>query len=235
MLGEVEGYQALASESRLKILRLLYKGALSVDDLSRMMNLQPITIRHHLQMLEDAGLIESYEERSGTVGRPKIYYRISKEPQLIGFPKRLYLTLSNFLIVTMQNLLGAELTRKLLYKVGLEMGESTIRKLELEDGIEEWTLERFRDIFIEGYLREAGTEPEIVKEEEKRIIYRIYNCVFFELALKMPEVICDILHEAFDEGVTRAVGGIFRIERLTCMGKGDPYCEHICRLAGKES
>jgi len=227
-LSEIQAYQALASKSRLEILKLLYKKPLSIEEISNMIDLQPITVRHHLQSLEEAGFIESYEERAGAIGRPKVYYRITKEPQIVGFPKRHYLTLSNFLITSMRALLGLDHTKKLLRKVGVEMGESTVKKLEMENEIKGWSLKDYEEFFINGYLKEAGAEPEIVEANEKKIVYRLHNCLFFELAVKMPEIMCEVLHESFHEGVSNAMGKKFRMSRMTCMGKGDPYCEHAC-------
>jgi len=227
-LSEVEAYQALASKSRLEILKLLYEKPLSIEEISKKTDLQPITVRHHLQPLEDAGFIESCGEKAGTIGRPKVYYRIAKEPRLVGFPKRHYLALSNFLITTMRIALGLDRTKKMLRRVGQEMGENTIKKLEVENEIRNWSLENYVEIFISKYLKEEGAEPEIVEASEKKIVYRLHNCLFFELAVKMPEVMCDVLHESFHEGASNAMGIKARISRLTCMGKGDPYCEHVC-------
>jgi len=234
-LDEVKAYQALASESRLRILKLLYKKPLSVEEVSKKIGLQPITVRHHLQSLEEAGFVESYGERTGTIGRPKIYYRISKKMRTVSFPKRRYLALSFFLITILQFLLGLDRTKKILRKVGVEMGEKTVKELELENGIKEWSFEDYRDIFVNKYLKETGAEPEIIAVDDEKMIYRLHNCVFFELAVKMTEMICDVLHEGFHEGVSKGMGEKVKIRRRSCMGKGAPYCEHVCELSRKES
>jgi len=227
-LSEVEAYRALSSKSRLEILKLLYKNSLSVEELAKTLRLQPITVRHHLQALQEAGFIEAFEERAGSVGRPKLYYRIVKEPPLLSFPKRRYLTLSNFVINTLKFLLGESRAKKILWKAGAEMGENAIKRLESEYNIKKWTIKTYEQLFIKDYLEESGAEPEIVELSEKKVVYRLHNCLFFELAIRMPEVMCDTLHESFHEGVTKAMGEKFRISRKTCMAKGDLYCEHIC-------
>lgn len=227
-LSGTEVYRALSSKPRLEILKLLYKKPLSIEEIAEGLGLQPITIRHHLRSLEKAGFIESYEERVGTVGRPRTYYRIIKEPPIVSFPKRRYLTLSNFLIKAMKFILGANRSKKIIEKVGTEMGESTVKRLEYEHDIKEWSLKAYEDFFIKKYLEEEGAEPEIVKVTGNKIVYRLHNCLFFELALKMPETICDALHESFHEGVASTMGKEIKIRRSTCMGHGDPYCEHVC-------
>ncbi len=77
-------YEALSNRSRLEILRALRKKDLSVREIAQLINLQPISARHHLQSLEDSEFIESYEKKSGIVGRPKIYYRIPNKPKVVS-------------------------------------------------------------------------------------------------------------------------------------------------------
>jgi len=226
-LSEVEAYQVLASKSRLEILKVLYKKPRSIEEISHMMGLQSITVRHHLQSLERAGFVESYDERTGTPGRPKVCYRIAKKPHFVGFTNRRYLTLSNFLMTTMQALLGLDQTRNILRKVGVEMGESTIKKLELECEVKDWSLKNYEEFFINKYLEEVGAEPEIVEANDEKIVYRVHNCVFLG-GIRMPEMICDVMHEGFNEGVSAATGKKANISRVACMGKGDRYCEYVC-------
>ncbi len=227
-LSEKKAYQALSSASRLEILKMLHRKPFSVEEIAQAVNLQPITVRHHLQPLEDAGFIERYEEKSGTVGRPRAYYRIAREPTVVGYPKRRYLTLSNFMIKTLQLFLGQKRANKLLKKVGTDMGESVIKEIEAKHYVKEWSLETFKDFFINGYLEEAGAEPEIIESKENRVVYRVHNCLFLELAIKIPETMCDVMHDSFHEGVSSAIGRKVRISRVTCKGHGAPYCEHEC-------
>jgi predicted ArsR family transcriptional regulator len=225
---EAEAYRALSSKSRLEILKLLYRKPMSVEEIAGMLNLQPITIRHHLQSLVEAGFIEASEERAGSVGRPKIYYKTVREPPIVSFPKRRYLMLSNFIVGTLRYVLGEDQARKILKKAGQEMGENTAKRLESEHEIKDWSLKAYEEFFVKGYLEKMGAEPEIVEITDKKLTYRLHNCLFFEMAIKMPEIMCDTLHESFHEGLTKTMGKNVKIDRLTCMSKGDPYCEHSC-------
>lgn len=225
---EKKAYEALSSASRLDILKLLYKKPLSVEEIAEGVKLQPITVRHHLQALEDAGFIESYEEKKGAVGRPKIYYRFAKEPAIVSYPRRRYLVLSNFMIQTVKLLIGEKRASSLLRKVGKDMGENVVTEIGSKHNVKEWSMDAFKNFFIKQYLEEAGAEPEIVKADKNSVTYRQHNCLFLELALKMPELMCDVLHESFDKGISDAMGGKLKIVRLTCQGHGDPYCEHRC-------
>lgn len=108
------------------------------------------------------------------------------------------------------------------------MGANTAKRLESEHEIRDWSPKAYEQFFIKGYLEETGAEPEIVESTENKLVYRLNNCLFFELSVKMPEIMCDTLHESFHEGLTKAMGKEVTINRLTCMSKGDPYCEHSC-------
>lgn len=230
---ETEAYRALSSKSRLGMLKLLYRKPMSVEEMAVQLGLQPITVRHHLQSLEEAGFIEAYEERAGAVGRPKVFYKIVKEPTLVSFPKRRYLMLSSFLLSTLQAKLGANRTKQILRKTGLDMGENTARRLESEHEIKEWSPKVYEQLFVRGYLEDVGAEPEIISVSDKKIVYRLHNCLFFELSHKMPEMMCDVLHESFHEGLIRAMGKEMKISRNTSMAKGDLHCEHTCEWNGK--
>jgi len=227
-LIEAETYRVLSSKSRLDILKLLYRNQMSVEQIAEKLGLQPITIRHHLQSLVESGFIESTEERAGSVGRPKIFYRLVKEPPLISYPRRGYLMLNHFLVNAMQLTLGEDQAKKILRKAGLDMGENATKRLESENEIREWTLKAFERFFVRDYLEKMGSEPEVVEANDKRIVYRLHNCLFFEMAVKTPEIMCDVLHESFHHGLTNAMNKNIKINHITCMAKGAPHCQFSC-------
>ena len=222
---EAEAYRALSSKSRQDILRLLYRNSLSVEQIAQKLGLQPITIRHHLQSLVESGFVETIEERAGSVGRPKIYYKLVKEPPLVSYPRRGYLMLNNFLVSTLRSSFGENQARKLLRKVGLDMGDNTAKRLGMEYEVNDWTPKAFEQFFVRDYLENMGTEPEVVEVSDKKIVYRLHNCLFFEMAVKTPEIICDVLHESFHEGLAKTMNKDIKITHQACMAKDKPYCE----------
>ncbi len=231
-MGETEEYaRVLASSSRVEILKLLYKKPLSVEEIAKELGLKPITVRHHLQYLSEANLIETFEKREGSVGRPKVFYKATKTPIAFSFPKRYYQRLSRFLIDGLQFFVGEKKLKKFLEEVGVRMGEGDVRELKRKYNVKEWDPKEYVDLYIKKYLEESGAEPEVIEAKNGRIVYRMHNCLFFELASSMPEIMCDVLHESYHEGVSKEMGGKMRIKRQTCMGKGDEYCEHICEYA----
>lgn len=222
---EAEAYRALSSKSRLDILRLLYRDSMSVEQIAEKLGLQPITVRHHLRSLVESGFIEAMEERAGSVGRPRIYYRLVKEPQLVGYPRRGYLMLNSFMVSALRLTLGDSQAKKVLRKAGLDMGENAAKRLESEHEIREWNPRTFEHFFVKDYLEKMGAEPEAVEVNEKKVVYRLHNCLFFEMAMKTPDIICDVLHESFHEGLTQVMGRNIKVTHVTSMAKGKPHCE----------
>lgn len=227
-----EVYRALSSKSRIEIVKLLYNKPLGIDELAEKLQLQPITVRHHIQSLVDANLLESYEERSGLRGRPKTYYRIAKSLPTVSFPQRQYLTLSSLLMDALQSELGTSGAKKILDKAGREMGTQTVDELRQKNKIKSWTPKEFVEIFVK-YLREAGAEPEVIERTEKKVTYRLHNCLFFELATKSPDLMCDVLHKQFHKGVSNTMGKHIKDIQTACMGHGDDYCEHVIEFAAR--
>jgi predicted ArsR family transcriptional regulator len=223
---EVKAYKALSSKSRMEILKLLYRKPMSVEEIANKLALRPITIRHHMQSLVESGFVDPVEERGRSVGRPKIYYKMLKEPPLVSYPKRQYLELTSFIINTLRTTSGEAQAKKLLRKTGFEMGVDTVKKLASEHGIGEWNLKAYEQYFIGGYLEKIGAEPEILEVSTRRISYRLHNCLFSEVSMKMPEIMCDTLHEGFHEGLIKTMGKEVKLERKTCMSKGDAFCEY---------
>ena len=226
-MSKLDVMRALSSEVRLEILKLLYQKPRDIEDLAKNhLKLQPITVRHHIQFLQEAGLLESYEERTGLAGRPKTYYRIAKGLPLITFPARRYFDLSKAMLNTLLRNVGEEKTAEMLADVGDELGKETAKYLETTNNIKHWTTKEFAEILVKKYLTEAGAEPEIIENNNRRVIYRMHNCLFFELAQETPSLMCDVLHHHFHSSLVKAMNSHFQDTQTSCMGHGANCCEH---------
>ncbi|TFH22654.1 ArsR family transcriptional regulator [Candidatus Bathyarchaeota archaeon] len=226
-MSKLEVIRALSSEVRLEILKLVYQKPRDIEDLARNhLKLQPITIRHHIQIMHEAGLVESYEERKGTAGRPKTYYRIAEKLPMINFPSRRYFDLSKAILNHVGLKIGEKKTMEILADVGNELGKETADYLTMTNDVKQWTMKDFAEIFIEKYLVEAGAEPEIIKKSNSRVKYRTHNCLFFELAQKTPNLMCDVLHNNFHSTLLKTMSNNFKDSQTSCMGHGSACCEH---------
>jgi len=226
-MTERELHSALSSEAREATLKLLYKRPHVIEELAEKLKLQPVTVRHHIQALQEAGFLDSYEERNGSAGRPKTYYKLAKSLPTFAFPARRYLYFSKALVSFLLRELGKKKASEMLSQIGFEMGKDTAKYLETTYDIKEWTPSEFGKVFVEGYLQEIGAEPEIVEKNDKKVAYRTHNCVFFELSQEMPDLMCDVLHSEFHRALQETMSGNIKGVQTSCMGHGDGCCEQV--------
>lgn len=214
----------LASSSRWKILELLAKGPKDIKGIVKETGMQPTAVRYHLQALHRLGLVETYEEK-GNIGRPRIYYKLAKKQISVEFPARNYILLADLLLEAMRQNVGEEGTKKLLYTAGVKRGKGIIEELTSKHNIAKWTPQTFKSIYVDNYLTQIGVQPEAVKLTSDKVVFRVHSCQFLEIATKYPELVCDVLDTATQEGISEAIGGV-KITRTKCMGHGDDFCEY---------
>ena len=68
-------HRALGDVSRVRILEVLKQGPLDVPTLSERVGLHPNTVRSHLEILGEAGMVTSGPEKRDRPGRPRVVYR----------------------------------------------------------------------------------------------------------------------------------------------------------------
>ncbi|MFA4878253.1 MAG: winged helix-turn-helix domain-containing protein [Methanoregula sp.] len=74
---------SLSSETRVSILASLHNRQKTNAELSKELDLKPPTIHHHLELLKEAGLIESRED-----GHKWVYYRLTSFGQALFNPEK---------------------------------------------------------------------------------------------------------------------------------------------------
>jgi predicted ArsR family transcriptional regulator len=199
-LKKTEVFKALSSDSRWDILNALSDEEKGINELADQIGLKAITVRHHLNSLTQAGLVEPLPKRKGSVGRPTTLYRITGDNIRVSFPQRDYLLLNQIIVGGLPSILGNEATKDVLFRIAMKAGFDYVENLAFENKLELWTLDSFKRLFVEGLLGEMGTKPEVVSMSEDELVFQERNCLFFELAKSR--------------------------ERLNCMGHGDPYCRY---------
>ena len=221
-----EVYSALSSEVRAEILKLTYQKPRQIEELAESLNLQPVTIRHHIQILLEVGILEFHEERNGLVGRPKTFFTIAEKPPAVAFPARAYFELSKTIVKSLRKSLGEKKTEEVLAEAGRELGRETIKFLEAKNDLSEWTAKEFAEIVVK-HLQEAGAEPEIVELSDNKLVYRLHNCLFAELSKVIPELLCDVMHHEYQQAMLDSIQANVKGIQTSCMGHGDVYCEHV--------
>ena len=226
-------HQALSSDARAETLEFLYKKPHDIEEIAKKLKLQSTTVRHHIQALLEAGLVESYEERTGLAGRPKTYYKIAKSQPMVTFPARRYQDLSTNLISYLLKKFGKKTTFEMMTEFGQEMGKDTVSYLQTTNNITQWNPDPFVSIFCK-YLQEMGAEPELIEKTDNKVVFRTHNCLFYELSQKLPDLMCDVIHHSFNESCYKNMGGNIRSLQTKCMGHGDECCEQVLEWMPKK-
>lgn len=221
--------KAMSSRSRLRILDLLSRKPMSIEELSRGVSLQTITVRHHVNMLKRIGLVEEFGEERRKIGRPVLRYRSTQKSMSVQYPKRQYELLSRNLIQALVNSLGREKAGEALIRIGRDMGESLARELSNRNGVSHWNVEEFKKHIVDEHLSEVGSIPEVAEYDSKKIRFRMYNCVFHELAKEYPDLICEKLDEGLMESLLKGTIGKAHVDQTKCVVHKDAFCEYVIR------
>ena len=175
-------------EAILEALRASRDG-LDTKELAGAVGLHPNTIRWHLGLLADQGLVaEAPEQRRGR-GRPSIVHRLT--PEGIAHDRDEYRLLATILTGVVASETDGE---ALVYEAGVRWGRH-LKAAEPECDVVE-LLDR------QGFAAEA---------KDDRIEMR--RCPFYALAAGSPQVICT-LHQGIVDGALEAAGSGQSVERL---------------------
>jgi predicted ArsR family transcriptional regulator len=218
--------KALSHELSWKILNLLTSNELSLTEIRTSLQVPAASIRAQLEKLVDAGMV-SVQDRTLAPRRTVSTYRLTRVAKNVGFPPRDYLYLSESMINSLRDSLGEDGARMLLQDIGIRIGESAAQSLVSRTGLTKWDPPTYSQHFVVGFLGDLGFQPEVVKLERRCLVYHEHNCLFEDLAVKYPGLVCDVLDRAVHEGIDKMAGT--KTTRLKCRGHGDPVCEYSVR------
>ena len=193
--------------------RLKAVGEATVDDLAQTLQLAPITIRHHLGILDREGHITNRRER-GSIGRPYYVYSLTRDAEEL-FPKK-YHVLADRLLAELkssadENQVNATLNR-IAESLGAEYAGRT-RSGSLEDRLAARVQALGEEGFVVQWTR-IGDEYEL-KE---------YSCPYYYVRQHHPEV-CWLDLQMITNLLQASV------ERQTCVSEGDEFCTYRIKPA----
>ena len=196
-------HRALADPSRAQILaELADAGQLDARELAERVGLHVNTVRVHLNVLTEAGLVETETLRSQRRGRPRIAYRPAVDVGDEG--SRRYRLLAEILTALVARF-GPGAAE--LQDIGEAWGRYFVEappSSRLSDGEAVGTLVEL--------LAEVGFEPRLVRDRRgKKILMR--PCPFLELARSHQDVICPI-HLGLMRGALAELGATTRATEL---------------------
>ncbi len=181
----------------------------TITDLARAVEINAISVRHHLTSLEAEGLISAEEERHG-VGRPRLVYFLT-EKGLERFPTR-YFRLTNRLLDQIRDTLPGETVQKLFVQMANDVASKYISRtqnLPIEEKLE----------LLKEVLAQEGF---VVEWEKKADQYQIHEvtCPYYHVGQSHPEV-CSI-----DQTLISSMLSI-PAEKIHCVLRGDANCTYV--------
>ncbi len=197
-------------ETRSQIVGYLKEhGCASVQDLTEVVGLTPMTVRHHLTILESEGLVNREKERA-RIGRPRYVYFLT-EAALSLFPER-YDELAGRLLNALKEELGSQQAiTQVLERMAHEIAGNHRQDLDGK------SLEERLDTLINV----LGNEGFLASWEEQDGEYTLteYSCPYFMVGQEHPEI-CHIDWQLITTILDTPV------KRRTCMLNGDTNCKY---------
>jgi predicted ArsR family transcriptional regulator len=199
-----------SKSTRDKVLQtLLSRQRCTINELAEAVEINPISVRHHIARLEADGLVTSEEERHG-VGRPRRLYYLT-EQGLERFPSR-YMKLTIRLLEQLKGTMPEPMISRLFTQMAEDMAA------EYEQEASGLSIEQRLDL-VTGLLSSEGFTVEWEKQGEQYLIREI-SCPYYHVGQSHPEV-CTM-----DQTLISAVLDV-PAEKVKCVLNGDSHCSYL--------
>ncbi|MDH5508490.1 MAG: ArsR family transcriptional regulator [Anaerolineae bacterium] len=200
----------MTSTRELVLENLLLRQRCTINDLAEAVNINPISVRHHITKLEASGLVSSLEERHG-VGRPRRVYFLT-EAGVEQFPTR-YLNLTNRLLSKIKLSLSSDTLNGIFSQIAVDTAKNYFSTDQLQGVPFEKRLE-----IVKQMLTNEGFTITIEKQNGNFLINET-SCPYFSIAEEHPEV-CIMDHSL----ISTALG--VPAKQTKCLRDGDSYCTY---------
>jgi DeoR family transcriptional regulator, suf operon transcriptional repressor len=205
MLAEPE-----AKNTRERVLQtMLVRERVTINELAEAVDINPISVRHHIARLEAEALVSSEEERHG-VGRPRRMYFLTEKGREY-FPTR-YIRLTLRLLEQLKEALPAQVVERLFTQIAMDMASGY--RVEAEGLSAEQRVE-----LVKRLLTSEGFNVEVEKKDDTYLI-RESNCPYYHVGQTHPEV-CSV-----DQTLISTILEV-PAQKIQCMLHGDAHCTYI--------
>lgn len=147
---------------------------MTVEDLAVKLELTPVTVRHHLDILKSEGLVEVPEvRRRSAPGRPQYTFQLTPSAQAF-FPKN-YQSFANLMLNEIRESVPAEQMDRILDGVAARMAAEA-----MIPGPQANPQERIQAAV--GYLNKRGYVADWSRESDGSYKLRTHNCPYHEVS-----------------------------------------------------
>jgi len=151
----------------------------TVEDLAERLELTPMTIRHHLNVLQAQNLVEAAKvRRSQKVGRPRLVYTLTEAADEL-FPQS-YGDLARLLVTEVKDTVGVEETKAIFRRVADRVAQDGPRPVEGQ------TFEE-RLVQVVDFMESQGFLSRWEKTDEGYVLTNI-NCPYRRVTREHDEV-----------------------------------------------
>lgn len=200
--------------TRLQVLALLRRGAMTVDELASAIGVTDNAVRLHLTALERDGLVRAEGvRREGSVGKPATLYAAT--PDALAAFSKAYEPVLTTLLVSLAGRLSSRELLDLLRDVGRQLASSTVSNKEsLEERVQA----------AASLLESLGADMEVDRAPGGAYIMRGFACPLSRSVSECPQL-CSAVEELV-AGVTRA-----KVQER-CDRSGLPRCSFLVTPRG---
>ena len=188
---------------------LLTRQRCTINEIAEVVDINPISVRHHITKLEADGMVTSAEERHG-VGRPRRVYFLTENGRE-HFPTH-YLRLTMRLLEQLKETVPAPMVNQLFASMARDLAED--HKAEIS-GL---SMEQRLDL-VTNLLSSEGFKVDWQKQGEFYQI-REASCPYYHIGQNHPEV-CSV-----DQTLISTVLAV-PAEKIKCILQGDANCVYL--------
>ena len=204
----------MSNNTRGRVLKsLLLNQKRTVNELAEAVDINPISVRHHVNKLEAEGLIQSKEERHG-VGRPRLIYSLTNKG-MEQFPQRylqLTLRLLEQLKTNLPDLVLGDIFREVAEGIAGDLtGQIDLKELDLKERLE----------LLQSVLASEGFMVTLEEDEENFYIVEA-SCPYHHVGENYPEI-CAVDKELI------AHFAASNPQRIECILDGDKQCKYTIK------
>lgn len=221
----------LSDPTRLSIYEYITKihQEVTVQDIANKFEIHPNVARMHLTKLEDVGMLNSENKKTGKGGRPSRLYYLSNEVVELNFPFRDYQLLAKIAIEAMISM-GPQ-AKDILYVTGKRYGTELVEKQLSKQNLEKHKLTKDQKLeILEETATILGMTPDFyVKEDGRQLYLQVFNCPFREIAAKHKAETCE-MHIAFIKGMIEALFEEYELIVKENMFEDCSHCAYLINL-----